>query len=209
MSTRRVAVLVMLGMCGGSLISVRPAAAARRSPLPDYGRLPEFSLVDQDRRPLSRSMLEGSVWIADFIFTRCAGQCPLMSAQMATLQARVEPPIRLLSMTVDPLHDTPEALAAYARHYGAEAGRWSFLTGNPEAIRALARDGFHLAISDEGTPEEPVTHSVRFALVDQTGHVRGSYEATDAQAMARLITDARALLHEGPELAAARDRPGQ
>ena len=171
---------------------VTPVAPAA----PDLGLVPDFSLIDHQRRPVTRGTFEGRVWIADFVFTRCAGQCPLMSAQMAALQRRFtgEPSVQLLSVTVDPVHDTPETLAAYAGRYGADGGRWRFATGEAKAIARLARDGFHLGISDGDTPEEPITHSARFVLVDQRGRLRGLYDATDAQAMARLAADAQALV---------------
>ena len=174
-------------------------SAGRAAPLPDLGRLPAFSLVDQGRRSVSLDALAGSVWVADFIFTRCAGQCPLMSAQMAALQQEFARAggVQFISFTVDPAHDTPEVLSAYASQYGATAGRWRFVTGEAEAVRTLAQEGFRLGISEGGTAEEPITHSVRLVLVDQQGHIRGSYEATDPQAVARLRTDARRLLQRG------------
>ena len=189
---------ILLGLLAwnrGAAASTR-IVAPRPMAVPDYGAVPEFSLIDSQRQPVTRRSLEGSVWIADFIFTRCAGQCPVMSAQMAGLQRRFagEPGLRFISMTVDPQHETPEVLAAYAGRCGADTRRWRFLTGDAHAIVRLSREGFHLGVSDDGTPAEPITHSVRFVLVDQHGHLRGSYDATDAQAMARLIEDAHALV---------------
>ncbi len=194
--------VIYLPMLLGLLAWNRGAAASTRiiashvSTIPDYGVVSDFSLIDHQRQPVTGGALEGSVWIADFIFTRCAGQCPVMSAQMATLQKHFagEPGLQFISVSVDPRHDTPEVLAAYAGRYGADAGRWRFLTGNAAAITRLVRGGFHLGVSEEGTADEPITHSVRFVLVDQRGHLRGTYDATEAQAMARLVTDAKALV---------------
>ena len=174
-------------------------ASVHRGALPDAGPLPAFSLADASGRPVTLNDLAGSVWIADFIFTRCAGQCPLMSGRMAALQRAFAgtPDLRLVSFTVDPAYDTPTVLAAYGDRYGAQAPRWRFVTGEPQAVLALIREGFRLAVAEEGMPEEPITHSIRLALVDRRGHVRGSYEATDARAMARLQDDARRLLKDG------------
>ena len=183
------ATAVMLAVFGAASVG------RGRPPLPDFGQVPAFSLLDQERRSVSLDALAGSVWIADFIFTRCAGQCPIMSAQMARLQQEFthEPGLRLVSFTVDPSHDTPETLALYASQYKA-AGSWSFLTGEPDAVTALAQEGFRLGVSEEGSAAEPITHSVRLVLVDQQGHIRGYYDATDAQAVVRLREDARLLL---------------
>jgi cytochrome oxidase Cu insertion factor (SCO1/SenC/PrrC family) len=165
-------------------------------PLPDYGQLPDFSLRDHHERTISRAGLMGSVWIADFIFTRCAGQCPLMSARMAKLQDALEgtPAVRLVSFSVDPVHDTTEVLAAYAQRYGARAGQWQFVTGDYASIVALAEKGFRLGVDQDGSAQEPITHSVRLVLVDPQGHIRGYYDATEAQAMADLQEDTRRLL---------------
>ncbi len=174
-------------------LPMRPAAA-----LPDYGALPAFSLIDQQGRSVTREDLAGSVWVADFIFTRCAGQCPRMSAQMASLQAAFSqaPQLRLVSFTVDPVHDTPAVLDAYARRFGA-GEQWRFVTGPREAITALATAGFHLGAGSDETLDALMTHSVRFALVDARGHLRGTYDAADETAIRRLTEEARRLLREG------------
>jgi len=163
------------------------SAARQQMLLPDLGMVPAFSLIAQDGATIRREDLDGKVWIANFIFTRCAGQCPMVSAEMARLHTalRALPTVRLVSFTVDPEHDTPEVLSAYARQYHADPARWRFVTGTSAAITQLAEQGFHLGISP-GTAQEPITHSLRFALVDRRGHLRGYYEATDPEAMQRL-----------------------
>lgn len=187
-------ILGSVGLLGVMFRETHPPQPA--TSLRDLGPLPDFALTDQQGRRIRRADLLGSVWIADFIFTRCAGQCPLMSTQMATLQHAFEamPGVQFVSFTVDPSHDTPTALRTYADHYGARARQWHFLTGDEAAIVSLARDGFHLGVAEGGSPQEPITHSIRLVLVDQRGHVRDYYDATDAEAMARLIRDARQLL---------------
>ena len=188
---------LLLAVAFGLAVS-RVAASRSAGLLPEYGRLPAFSLTDQQGRPIGLADLLGTVWVADFIFTRCAGQCPMMTARMAALQRRFEstPQLQLVSITVDPSHDTPEALAAYAAHAGA-GQHWRFLTGDADAVTALARDGFRLGISQDGPVEEPITHSVRLVLVDQQGRVRGYYDAAEAGAMRSLERDIRRLLGQG------------
>lgn len=174
------------------------ADAAKAAALPRYGRVPSFTLTDQTGGLVSQETLKGVVWIADFIFTRCAGQCPLMSAQMSRL-AQVfqgEPSLVLVSFTVDPAHDTPEILARYAAAHEARPAQWRFLTGDLQTIARLSQAGFQLALSQEGTAEEPITHSRRFALVDRHGVVRGSYDAGEAEAMTRIRRDVQRLVRE-------------
>ena len=176
--------------------------AQGRPILPDYGSLPEFSLTTHQGSAFHREHLSGSIWIASFIFTRCAGQCPMMNAQMAKLQEafRRLPTVRFVSFTVDPEHDTPDVLADYAKRYGADAAHWQFVTGEPAAMTQLAERGFHLGVSRDGSAREPITHSLRFVLVDQAGHLRGYYDATEPPALKRLIADARSLVQDGPRV---------
>ncbi len=185
-----VVVLLALSLAARHLAVKRLASPRVRRPVPD------FTLTDQAGRTVTRATLAGSVWVADFIFTRCAGQCPLMSSQMAALQrafARL-PGVQFVSFTVDPEYDTPPVLAAYAAHYEAQALRWRFLTGSREAVWRLAREGFQLGVGEGGTPQEPITHSIRLVLVDQAGFIRGTYDATDAAAVQRLRDDVHRLI---------------
>lgn len=190
-----IAAAAALGLALAALASawrLSDAAAAPR--LPMLGAAPAFSLVDQTGRPVTRELLRGQVWIADFIFTRCAGQCPMMSEQMARLaQSLGRLPAQCVSFSVDPAYDRPEVLSAYGARYHADPSRWRLLTGEPEAIRRLCQDGFRLPLADGGSPQEPVIHSRRFVLVDQRGQIRGYFDAGDASEMAALRRAARQL----------------
>jgi cytochrome oxidase Cu insertion factor (SCO1/SenC/PrrC family) len=108
---------------------------------------------------------------------------------MARLQKELadQPDFRLVSITVDPEHDTSEVLCAYAKGHGAELGRWYFLTGKRAEIYPLIEKGFMLGVGqNQGTARAPgseVWHSTRIVLVDRKGHVRGYFEGrqTDGQ----------------------------
>jgi protein SCO1/2 len=157
--------------------------------LPSYGLVPDFELTDQSNQPfLSANALRGKVWIADFIYTNCAGPCPRMSAQMhkvATELADIKD-LRLVSFTVDPARDTPEVLAKYAERYQAQPGVWYFLTGPQATLHNLARNVFTL-----GDVNGDLEHSTRFVLVDRQSRVRGHYLTSDEDAIPRLIADAK------------------
>ena len=173
------------------------AALRARVVLGDYGPAPSFALTDAQGRPASSADLQGRIWVADFIFTRCAGQCPMMSGRMQALQEAFvgHPDVQLVSFTVDPGHDRPDVLAAYAEQYAARQGRWRFLTGEPAAMERLAHDGFRLAFAAEpGSVSEPITHSARLVLVDQAGRIRGYFDTADPDAQDRLEAAIRQLL---------------
>ncbi len=161
----------------------------------NYGVAPEFSLIDQDGRSVTRGDLAGKVWIADFIFTNCAGTCPMISATMRRLQNSLPPEVHLASFSVDPERDTPEALAKYADEFSADRKRWHFLTGKKDELYDLSVKGFKLALDDTGgTDVEPITHSTRLVLVDKEGKIRGYYGGTEDEEMQRLFKDVLKLL---------------
>jgi len=164
-------------------------------PLPVLGTVPAFSLTERSGRPLAAADLAGHVWVADFIFTRCPDVCPALTTRMADLQQQLggtADPVRLVSFSVDPAHDTPDVLTDYAGRAGAREA-WLFVTGARDAVARLLRDGFHVAYADDGPPSAPITHSDRFVLVDRELRIRGYYHGSDRDDLARLARDAAAL----------------
>jgi protein SCO1/2 len=170
-----------------------------KSSLSRLGIVPDITLTERSGERLPLSDLKGKVWIADFIFTNCGGSCPIMTSTMASFQEQLKNVnnLVLVSFTVDPKRDTPQALKEYAELYKASPSRWLFLTGEKEKINYLTREGFHLAVAaDSGSTIEPIIHSTLFVLVDQQGVIRGYYDSTDEKALERVVADARALASE-------------
>ncbi|MEA2694933.1 MAG: hypothetical protein QOJ16_4320 [Acidobacteriota bacterium] len=169
----------------------------RTPPPPFLGTVPPFALTNRDGRPVTLATLAGAPWIADFVFTRCAASCPMMTARMARLGEELPTGerVRRVSFTVDPVHDTPEVLARYAATFHAPAD-WLFLTGPEPDLHRLSREGFKLAIDvpkgDAGSTQEPILHSTRFVLVDGEGRIRGYYDGEDEEAMKKLVRDVNA-----------------
>ena len=168
--------------------------------LPDLGVVPDFQLKASDGARVGRADLDGRPWAVEFIFTTCAGQCPLMSAQLARLQQAIPEGsrARIISITVDPGHDTPEVLRGYAARFGARPERWLLLTGDATEIYRLAAEGFHLGAGVNPAPrppggDGPFFHSSRVVLVDGEGHIRSYYEGTDPANIDRLGRDLRRL----------------
>ncbi|MEK7728490.1 MAG: SCO family protein, partial [candidate division KSB1 bacterium] len=162
-------------------ISARNWLQPKAVPLPVLATVPDFSFTERSGEPFGLQQLRGHIWLADFIFTNCAGTCPIMTTQMNELQsafAEANLEVRLVSFTVDPERDTPEVLRRFAEGYGAERDKWFFITGPGEQMQKLAKEGFMLAAATGGDADEAIIHSNRFVLVDRAGRIRKYYDGT-------------------------------
>jgi protein SCO1/2 len=174
--------------------------ALSNRPLPSYGTVPSFELVNQDAQPFGSRQLSGKIWVADFIFTTCPGPCPIISTRMSELQKPLaKSDVHLVSFSVDPEKDTPEVLRVYADKLRKEPLRWDFLTGPLDTITSLSRDGFKLGISEGEQPGSGPIHSTRFVLVDRQGTIRGYYDALAPDGVTKLLADTSHLLREQPK----------
>lgn len=181
-------VIAAFALIGCALLT----GCAARADLPKLADVPRFTLIDQSGAEFDSAKLANHIWVADFIFTNCPGPCPRMSSQMRQVQtALAVSDVRLVSFTIDPARDTPEALSTYAVRYAARQGIWYFLTGPVESLRHLDRDVFHL-----GDIDGSLQHSTRFVLMDRKSRVRGYYLTSEPDAIQRLISDAKSLLRD-------------
>jgi protein SCO1 len=166
----------------------------------DFGRVPQFALRDQRDRPVTDRDLRDTVWVANFVFTRCPSVCPMLTAKFQALQARLREleGVRFVSISVDPEYDTPEVLAAYAARYQADDRRWWFLTGPLAEIERTVVQGFKVHRGDPRPSElDPtlvdIMHGEHFVLVDREGVISGYYPA-EQERLAEVEAALRALL---------------
>src|SRR5580693_4977290 len=98
-----------------------------RPPLPVIGPVADFTLINQDGKLTTLAEFTNHVWVADIIFTRCAGPCPRMTGQMRSLQNLLPPDsnVRLVTLTTDPDFDSPEVLKRYGERFNADFNRWT------------------------------------------------------------------------------------
>ena len=176
--------LIALCLCLATSACVKPKE------LPVFGDIPEFQLTAQTGQLFDSKTLDGHVWVADFIYTTCTGPCPMMSTQMRQLQNSTAeiPEVMLVSITVDPAHDTPPVLAEYAGHFKQDRSRWFFLTGEQATLNDLGVHAFKLNSVDGS-----LTHSTRFVLVDRKRRIRGFYAYGEDGFMPQLLHDVRQL----------------
>ena len=155
----------------------------RLQPLRVIGPVAGFALTNQDGKSTSLADFTNRVWLADIIFTRCAGPCPRLTGQMRSLQDRLpkESGVKLVTLTTDPEFDTPAVLKKYGGRFGADFNRWTFLTGTKSEIGRLAANSLKLSAQPVKPAEQQdaadlFIHTTIFVIVDKHARLRGFFE---------------------------------
>jgi protein SCO1/2 len=167
---------------------------------------PDFDFADQRGGRVTKASLAGRPWVVNFIFTTCRSVCPLLTAKMVQLQRKLpDANVQFVSISVDPAHDDPMTLAAYAQRWAPAEKRWSLLATTPDGLtRVLA--GFKVMAEASDAGVDPIVHSSVFVLVDGRGAVRGVYDSELRDQFQALVRDAAELASAKP--AAAQHRTG-
>jgi cytochrome oxidase Cu insertion factor (SCO1/SenC/PrrC family) len=160
---------------------IESSRSARQNPV--LGQIADFTLTNQDGKITTLADLTNHVWVADIIFTRCAGPCPIMTGQMKKLQDALPPTsdAKLVTLTTDPDYDTPPVMRRYGGHFGANFNRWTFLTGTKTAIAALASGSLKLSAvpvnsEDQKNAADLFIHTTIFVVIDKHAQLRGIFE---------------------------------
>lgn len=161
----------------------------------DAHTIPSYKLTDQTGAEFNSITYDSSFKVYDFIFTRCGATCPKMSTQMIRVQEafKHDKDIVMISLSVDPDHDSSEVLAQYAKQYNAIPGKWFFLTGAKDSIYTLGQREFFLTTKQNDEDLTDFLHSERLILVDKKGWIRGYYNGTEEKEVDRLITELKVL----------------
>ena len=171
-------------------------AVGESGDLPKIGPAPAFSLTTQEGTRLALQDLRGKVVAVTFIYASCADTCPLLTAKLAGLQARLGTALGakvfFVAITVDPERDTPEVLKRYAQAHGANPAGWAFLTGTPAEIQQVAR---HYGIYVKKRPRGEVDHTFLTSLIDHSGTLRVQYLGVRFDPE-ELLRDLQALVRE-------------
>lgn len=145
-------------------------------------KLPDFEFPECMGGTISLNSLKGKRWVANFVFTRCNGPCPMMTRDMSLLHksvAKTNPDFLFVTFSVDSSYDTVDVLRKYAETFMADHERWKFVTGDEDKIHDLIRRGFVLPVQvNVGEMRKPgfeVAHSNRAVLVNEDGIPVASY----------------------------------
>ncbi|HEX6188424.1 MAG TPA: SCO family protein [Pyrinomonadaceae bacterium] len=154
--------------------------------------IPDFSLVNQDGKPIRLSQYKGRGIALTFIYTRCPqpDQCTLMSTNFAAIEKQLQlekavyAKTHLLSITFDPQYDTPQVMRSYgASHSGRYSDElfkhWEFATGTAEQVKAIAEYFGVRSFKDPATGKEELIHSLRTAVIDPHGKLVKLYRGNE------------------------------
>lgn len=153
----------------------KAVASSTARPLTAGDAVPGFKLLDQAGMVVTEEALRERFTVITFMFTRCPIPefCPLLAKKFSDLQAELLQDatlglkVRLWSLTLDPEFDTPAVLAGYGKQVGADPDLWSFITGEADALKNLARAFGIVSRSNQGL----LDHSLTTALIDPDGKV--------------------------------------
>ncbi|MSU63442.1 MAG: SCO family protein [Pedosphaera sp.] len=194
----------VLGLVVASILVAFIKERRTRSPenLPVLGRVTDFNLTNQLGNRVSLSNIVGRMTVANIIFTRCAGPCPKLMRQMRQVHDGLgaTAPVAFLTLTADPVYDTPEVLRKYGLRFPSEAARWVYLTGAKPELYRLAIDDFKFTVLDNQQQRQPdedlFVHSMKFVVVDSTGQIRAYVDGDEPETVERILGVVSALTAE-------------
>ena len=172
------------------------------------GAVPKFELLNQDNVKISNNSYKGKVYVLEFFFSKCPTICPKMNESMLMIEKTFfgNPNFGIVSITIDPEHDTPQVLKDHAEMLGVKSSNWNFLTGDKDYIFNLANKGFNLYAGENKKVAGGFEHSGLFALIDKKGNIRcrkddyGNpilyYDGLDKEGVRNIQKDINILLEE-------------
>jgi protein SCO1/2 len=193
---------------GNRLDNVGLKGSASTAKLETIGPAPKFELTNQDNIKISNQSYKGKVYVLEFFFTTCPSICPKMNLSMLEIEKTFfgNPNFGIVSITIDPAHDTSKVLKEHAKALGVKSTNWNFLTGDKETILNLSNKGFNLYAGENAKVNGGFEHSGLFALIDKDGNIRSRkddfgnpilyYDGLDKKGVRDIQQDIKILLEE-------------
>jgi len=138
------------------------------------GPAPKFELINQDNEKITNETYKGKVYVLEFFFSTCPSICPKMNVSMLEIEKTFfgNPNFGIVSITIDPEHDTPEVLKKHREELGVQSANWNFLSGDKKYIYNLSNKGFNIYAGENSKVNGGFEHSGLFALIDKNGNIR-------------------------------------
>ncbi len=147
--------------------------------------VPPAAFIDQDGKAFTLDSLHGAAVVVTFIYTTCPMPtfCPLMDRHFSTIQATLKETrnalnVRLLSVSFDPVVDTPPVLKRHAQKLEADPRLWTFVTGDRDEIDQWA-SRFGVSVARAMNDPRDITHNLRTAVIDRRGHLAQLYTGNE------------------------------
>ncbi|RZK81363.1 MAG: SCO family protein [Pedobacter sp.] len=163
-----------------------------------FRTIPDFKLYNQDSAVITQKNFDGKIYVADFFFTSCPTICPVMHRNLLKVYKKYEgnPLVKIASHTIDVKYDKPSRMKAYADKLGIKGNQWEFLWGTRDEIYALAERNYIVAAQEDSRAPGGFVHQGYLILVDQDKRIRGAYDGTLEDEVAKLMDDMDILLKE-------------
>lgn len=176
--------------------------SVRGKEIPDtiYHVIEDFKLVNQNTDTISLANYEGKVIVLNLLYTNGKGSgIDFPNKAMGVFSSVYEKNrmVHLVGLTIDPVYDKPAVLAQYGKQIGANPQKWDLLTGDSSQVSSLIKNGLlldaHKSIVDGATK---FTFTNMFVLIDSHHRIRGYYDATNQEALAKLDDEIKVLIAE-------------
>lgn len=158
-----------------------------------YHKIPYWSFLNQNGEITTSDDYLGKICLVDFFFTHCPSICPTMTLNMKRIQNAIKKEcfedVELLSYTVDPHRDSVTRLFEYAKSYDVDFNNWKMMTGDQTTIYELGVNGYLVPNQEDALAPGGFLHSEKMILVDQQQRIRGYYDGTDPESIAKIVND--------------------
>lgn len=163
-----------------------------------YKTIPNWEFYNQDSVLINQDAFKGKIYVTDFFFTSCSTICPTMHRNLKAVYDvfKDNPEVGFLSHTIDFKYDKPSKLKSYANKLGVDTKKWVFVWGEKAKVYPLAEKDYLVAVQEDSTATDGYIHQGWLVLVDKEGRLRGAYDGTKEEEVAKLKADLEILLAE-------------
>jgi len=175
--------------------------SVRGTQIPDtiYHQIQDFKLLNQNADTLSWKNFEGKIVILNLFYASDNLATKMANNAIGVLHKVYgkNPIVNFVSLSIDPVHDTPDVLAKYALTQQAKAGKWDFLTGDSTAIYQMVNKQLLLdAVQKNEDGKRSFAYTNFFVLIDPRHHIRGFYDISSQEAFTKLDDEIKVLIVE-------------
>ena len=162
--------LVLIGCCAAVFVGCLSRSDNEVKLEPAVPELQEFELTTSSGAVIHSKELQGKAWVASYFFTECGANCRMLNMAVSKLAKEYGPRgVHFVSLTCDPMRDTPQVLAAYSQLFNADAKHWTFTTGKLDYLQRIGTDIFDVSVSER-------SHHARITILDKDGELRGTFD---------------------------------